>query len=165
MHFMTFILRNLTRRPTRTALTILGLTVAVSSMIALLGITSNLLSSVLSSFERRGIDLVVQQAGKSSGVNSDFREYLVDEAKKIPGVKQVDLAVVNLIDMTKENGNSEQVMIQGWRPDNFAFEDLDIVAGRKLDWGDRRKVILGKTLADNLHKKVGDTIVFGPRDS
>jgi putative ABC transport system permease protein len=134
-------------------------------MIALLGITTNLLGSVQSSFERRGIDLVVQQAGRSSGLNSDFREYLVDEARKIPGVKQVDLAVVNLIDMTKENGNSEQVMIQGWRPDNFAFEDLDIIAGRKLEQGDKRKVILGKTLANNLNKKVGDTIVFGPRDS
>jgi putative ABC transport system permease protein len=165
MHFITFILRNLTRRPTRSVLTVLGLTVAVASMIALLGITTNLLGSVQSSFERRGIDLVVQQAGRSSGLNSDFREYLVDEARKIPGVKQVDLAVVNLIDMTKENGNSEQVMIQGWRPDNFAFEDLDIIAGRKLEQGDKRKVILGKTLANNLNKKVGDTIVFGPRDS
>jgi putative ABC transport system permease protein len=160
MHFTTFVLRNLTRRPTRSVLTILGLTVAVASMIALLGITSNLLQSVQSSFESRGIDLIVQQAGKSSGLNSDFREYLVDEAKKIPGVKQVDLAVVNLTDMTKDSGNVEQVMIQGWRPDNFAFEDLKIVAGRKLEWGDTHKVILGQTLANNLKKKVGDRIVF-----
>jgi putative ABC transport system permease protein len=165
MLFITFILRNLTRRPTRSILTILGLTVAVASMIALLGITSNLLESVQSSFENRGIDLIVQQAGKSSGLNSDFREYLVNEAKKIPGVKQVDFAVVNLIDMTKENGNSEQVMIQGWRPDNFAFEENCVAEGRKLEKGDRHVVILGKTLADNLNKKVGDTIVFGRRDS
>lgn len=160
MHFLTFILRNLTRRPTRSTLTVLGLTVAVASMIALLGITSNLLNSVQSSFERRGIDLVVQQAGKSSGLNSDFREYLVDEARKIKGVKAVDFAVVNLIDLTRGD-NSEQVMIQGWRPDNFAFEEPGIITGRKLEWGDRNKVILGKTLADNLNKKVGDTVAFG----
>lgn len=165
MHFVTFILRNLTRRPTRSILTILGLTVAVSSMIALLGITSNLLQSVQSSFERRGIDLVIQQAGKSSGLNSDFREYLVDEARKIPGVKQVDLAIVDVTDMTKDSGNVEQVMLQGWRPDNFAYEDLKIISGRKLEWGDRRKVLLGKTLAENLNKKVGDKIVFGGKDS
>ena len=165
MHFMTFILRNLTRRPTRSALTILGLTVAVASMIALLGITSNLLQSVQSSFERRGIDLVIQQAGRSSGINSDFREYLVDEARKVPGVKRVDFAIVNFIDLTKDNGNSEQVMLQGWKPDNFAFEDLKFVAGRKLEPGDRHKVILGSTLANNLHKKLGDTIAFGPRDN
>ena len=41
MYFATFILKNLTRRPTRTALTVLGLAVAVGSMIALLGISHN----------------------------------------------------------------------------------------------------------------------------
>lgn len=164
MHFLTFILRNLTRRPTRSALTILGLAVAVASMVALFGITSNIETSVESSFERRRIDLVVTQAGRSSGLNSDFRMYLVDQAKKIPGVKQVAWAVVNLIDVTRDSGYTDQVMIQGWRPDNFAFEDLEILAGRKIEEGDRHRVMLGSTLAKNLNKKVGDSVVFGRRD-
>lgn len=164
MHFTTFILRNLTRRPTRSALTILGLAVAVASMIALLGITSNVVRSVVTSFERREISLVVQQAGRSSGLNSDFGEYFVHQAQKIKGVKQVAWAVVNLIDVTRDSGYSEQIMIQGWRPDNFAFDDMEIVSGRKIQEGDRRKVMLGSIIADNLNKKVGDTIVFGKRE-
>jgi putative ABC transport system permease protein len=56
-------------------------------------------------------------------------------------------------------------MLQGWKPDNFAFEDLKFVAGRKLEPGDKHKVILGSTLANNLHKQLGDTIAFGPRDN
>ena len=35
MYFVTFILKNLTRRPVRTALTVLGLSVAIGSMVAL----------------------------------------------------------------------------------------------------------------------------------
>jgi putative ABC transport system permease protein len=161
MYFATFILKNLIRRRTRTALTILGLAVAVGSMIALLGVSANTENAVMSSFERRRIDLVVLQAGRSMGLNSDFREYLVEQARKIPGVEKVSEAVVNLIDVTRESGYTDQIMIQGWRPDNFAFEDLDIIAGRKLEPGDQRKIMLGRTLADNLKKKVGDTVILG----
>jgi len=165
MYFSTFILKNLTRRPTRTVLTILGLAVAVASIIALLGISNNAERAVEASFEQRGIDLIVQQAGRSSGFNSDFREYFVDETKKIPGVKQVASAVVNLIDVTRDSGNSDQVIIQGWDNDNFGFDVLDIISGRRLETGERQKVMLGSTLAKNLNKKVGDTIVFGRQDS
>src|SRR4051794_35771921 len=77
MHFATFILRNLTRRPVRSGLTVLGLAATVASVIALLAVTHNIRRAVEASFERRRADLVVQQAGKSSGLNSDFREYLV----------------------------------------------------------------------------------------
>jgi putative ABC transport system permease protein len=76
----------------------------------------------------------------------------------------VALAVVNLIDVTRDSGYTDQVMIQGWRPDNFALEDLQVVAGRRIEPGDHHKVMLGYTLANNLNKKVGDTMVFGRRE-
>src|SRR5205814_433979 len=101
-----------------------------------------------------------QQAGKSSGLNSDFRGYLVEQARRLPGVTQVAEGVVDLIDLTRDTGSSDQVMIQGWGPDNFGFETLDVVAGRKLRAGDRGKVMLGSTLAGNLGKGAGDTVVF-----
>ncbi len=165
MHFDTFILKNLTRRPTRTALTVLGLAVAVGSMIALLGISQRVERSVESSFERRRVDLVVTQAGRSSGLNSDFREYLVEQARKIPEVDGVAEAVVNLIDVTRESGYTDQVMIQGWKPDNFGYDDITLLSGRKLEAGDRKKVMLGSILASNLKKEVGDTVVFGRKEA
>ena len=173
MHFLTFIFRNLTRRPARSILTILGLAVAVGSMVALFGITANVRGSVESSFERRRIDLIVQQAKRTSGLNSDFREYLVHQAEKIPGVKQVAWAVVDVTNVTSESGNVLSIMIQGMRPDNFMFEDMKIESGRKLDWADDRKdkadqrkgkVMLGNTLAENLKKKVGDSVLLDTED-
>ena len=161
MHFVTFILKNLTRRRTRTVLTVLGLAVAVGSMIALLGVSANAEKSAVNAFQTRRIDLVVQQAGRSSGLNSDFREYFVEQTRKLPVVEGVSAAVVNLVDVTRESGYTDQVMILGWRPDNFGYEDHVLVAGRKLQAGDRRKVMLGSKTAENLKKGVGDTVVFG----
>ena len=164
MYFVTFITKNLLRRPVRTALTVIGLAVAIGAVIALLGISDNVQRSVASSFNQRRIDLVVTQAGRSSGLNSDFRQWFVDRVSEMPEVEAVSEAVVNLIDVTRETGYSDQVMIQGWRPDNFAFEDLETIAGRKIEEGDKQVVMLGSTLAQNLNKQVGDTVVFGPYD-
>jgi putative ABC transport system permease protein len=161
MHFATFILKNIARRRTRSILTILGLSVAVGSMVALLGVTANAEKSAIGAFETRRIDLVVQQAGRSSGLNSDFREYFVDETRKLPLVEGVSAAVVNLVDVTRESGYTDPVMILGWRPDNFGYEDHQLLAGRKLQEGDRRKTMLGTRTAENLNKNVGDTVVFG----
>jgi putative ABC transport system permease protein len=164
MHFVTFIVKNLTRRPVRSGLTVLGLAATVASVIALLGISHNIRRAVESSFEQRRIDLQVMQAGKSTGLNSDFGEYLVEEARKLPDVEAVAEGVANLIDVTRESGSSDQVLLQGWRPDNFGFEEMRFTAGRKLQSGDHRKVVLGTILAGNLKKGVGDTVVFGRDD-
>jgi putative ABC transport system permease protein len=72
--------------------------------------------------------------------------------------------VVNLIDVTRASGSSDQVMIQGWKADNFGYDDLTVTVGRRLAAGDRRKVMLGTTLAGNLGKTAGDTIIFGRDD-
>ena len=164
MHFVSFIVKNLTRRPVRSGLTVLGLSVAVASVVALLGISHNVQRSVESTFERRRIDLQVIQAGKSTGLNSDFGETLVEQARQLPEVEAVAEGVVNLIDVTRDSGSTDQVMVQGWRPDNFGFEDLEFLAGRKLRTGDRRKVLLGAVVAGNIKKGVGDTVVFGRDD-
>ena len=165
MHFMTFVLRNLTRRPTRSALTILGLSAAVGSMIALFGISTNVERSVVASFEQRGIDLVVQQGGKSSGLNSNFSEELVHQAEQIKGVERVSWAVVDLINVTTDSGNSEQILIQGWRPDNFVLEDLKILSGRAIQEGDKQKVMIGEKFAKDYHKKVGDQFKIGASEN
>ena len=64
LYFISFILKNLTRRPIRSSLTILGLGVAVGSMVALLGVSHNIGKSVLESFTRRGVDLIVTETDK-----------------------------------------------------------------------------------------------------
>jgi len=164
VYFVTFLTKNLLRRRTRTLLTVLGLAVAVAAVVAMTAIGDNIGTAVERSFDSRRVDLIVQQAGRSGGLNSDFGESFVYKARELPGVEAVAEGVVNLVDVTRPSGTSDQVMIQGWQADNFGYADFTMIAGRKLVAGDRRKVMLGATLAGNLTKTVGDTVVFGRDD-
>ena len=132
-------------------------------MIAFRGVSHSVSQSVEASFAMRRVDLLVQQAGKSSGLNSDFGQWFADEARKIPGVSIAE-GVVDLIDVTRESGYSDQVMVYGWRDDNFGYEWMEFTAGRRFLPGERRKVLLGSIVAGNLKKAVGDTVVFGRDD-
>ncbi|HEX3315423.1 MAG TPA: ABC transporter permease [Gemmataceae bacterium] len=160
MNFISFVLKNLTRRPVRTALTVLGLAVAVGSMIALLGISHNVQRTVAAGFERRGLDLVVLQAGVADQLSSDLDEHLVDAVKKIPGVDPdgVDIALVQYLALQKPSGSIDNVVVIGWPAGNNGFDDLHILKGRRLAAGDRDKAMLGSKLAGNLHMGVGDRL-------
>jgi putative ABC transport system permease protein len=158
MLFVSFILKNLLRRPVRTALTVMGLAVAVGSMIALLGVSDNVQKSVEAAFDSRRVDLVVMQKDKPFGLDSDFSQDLVEAARRLPEVARVSEGVVSNANTTDRAGI--QFMVQGWKPDNFGYEDIDLIDGRKLEAGDEHKVMLGRTLAMNLNKKVGDTMTF-----
>lgn len=163
MYFVAFILKNLSRRPVRTALTVLGLAVTVGSMIALLAVSYNVEKSVESAFDSRRVDLVVLQANKPLGLDSDFREFMVDEVRGwTDQVASVSEGVVSNANLMRDSGavDPNHFLIQGWKPDNFGFEDMELVAGRMLVAGDTRKVMLGGKLAANLGKGVGDTIRF-----
>ena len=160
MLFTTFVLKNLLRRPVRTALTVLGLAVAVGTMIALPGISHNIDAAVLQSLNERGVDLVVMSAGKTDQLASEMDEGVAARAADIPGVTAVSTALVELVEMTRDSGASINVLVHGWTPDNFVFDDLKITRGRPLTADDRGKVLLGAKLADeNLGKGVGDTVV------
>ncbi len=163
MYFVTFLAKNLLRRRTRTLLTVLGLAVAVAAVVAMTAVGTNIEQAVERSFDRRRVDLIVQQAGRSGGLNSDFGDAFVEKARAVPGVTVAE-GVVNLIDVTRASGSSDQVMIQGWRPDNFGYDDIEILSGRRLQPGDKQKVMLGRTLAENLKRATGDTVVFGRDD-
>jgi putative ABC transport system permease protein len=173
MHFVTFILKNLTRRPTRTTLTVLGLAVAVGSMIALLGISHNFTASVTESFERRGVNLVVIPGGQADQLSGKIDEWVVDRVRGWKEIDGVAAAVVDVAEMWRrdpkpgeESAPSMQVMVQAWAPDNFVYDDLEILSGRRLFAGDFGKVMLGSTLAENLGKTTGDTttILGKPRE-
>lgn len=162
MYFVAFILKNLTRRPIRTVLTVLGLAVAVGSMIALLGVSDNVEKSVEVAFDTRRVDLIVMQKNKPLGLDSDFSEFFVEETAKMPEVARVSPGVVSNANMQRDGGVVDDTMflVQGWKPDNFGFEDIDVLEGRMLAADDTHKVMLGRTLAMNLNKKVGDKITF-----
>lgn len=171
MYFTAFVLKNLTRRPARTALTVLGLAVAIGSTIALLGMSANFRAAMSETFEKRGVDLVVVAAGAADQLSSEIDQGVVDEVRAMPGVAAVDAALVDLTEMQRRDPDpakpddvppSMQVLVQAWLPENFGFADMELLAGRPLTPADagHHRAILGSKLAENMSKGVGDTITI-----
>ena len=67
MHFIDFVLRNLIRRKVRTVLTIVGVSVAIAAVVALVSITSGYERSNKEALKQHGVDMVVDRAGTATG--------------------------------------------------------------------------------------------------
>ena len=157
MYFLTFIGKNLTRRRARTVLTVLGLSVAVGSVVALLGIAQNFYDTMAKTFDRRGVDLIVMAAGKADQLSSEIDQSVTADVAKLPGVVSVSETLVDIVEVTRGR-TSDSVIAQGWTADNFAYDDIEMIAGRKLTDTDGTQAMLGSKLADSLEKTIGDTV-------
>ena len=156
MWFITFVYKNLARRPLRSFLTVVAIALAIGAFVTLVGISSGFEHSFLQIYESSGIDMIVVRTGGRQRLNSSLDERLGAKIKKLPGVKEV---IGGLADMVSFGENGEfNALIQGWEPESAAFDHLRIVSGKNLTHHDKRGVILGTILAANIDKKVGDSL-------
>src|SRR5262245_28480885 len=145
MSFLAFVLKNLLRRKTRTLLTILGVAVAMCTIVALRGIAHGFEQSFLDNLQQRHVDLVVTQGGVPNQLSSNLDERLGEQIAALPGVQQVTSGLVEMIDVETAEG-TQSAIVNGWRVGAPQFGDLTVVSGRELREGDRRKVLLGSGL-------------------
>jgi putative ABC transport system permease protein len=154
MRFLTLIARNLTRRRTRTVLTATGLAVAIAAVLDLVGIAWNFERSFLALFVGKGIDLVVVRAGISNQLSSTLDQGLAEKLRGIQGVARVALSLVDTVSF--EQANIASALVNGWESDSLLFRGTRILEGRPFRPGDGRVALLGRVLALNLGKHVGD---------
>ena len=158
MRFWQIVCKNLLRRPARTILTTVGLTIAIAAVVALSGVSRCVEKSFLRLYDARGADLVVQHAGGMMQLNSGLSTHLGPRIAALPGVRQV---IGGLMDMVAlEQFDMVAVIVNGWNADCPVLDRVTLVSGRRLRPGDGGKVMLGKVLASNTGKRVGDKIEF-----
>ena len=85
MTFLTVVTRGLTRRPVRTGLTILGISVGIAAVVALVGISRGFSKSWETGMKARGTDVVVSNMG-SSLIPKPFSASVRDRIAHLPGV-------------------------------------------------------------------------------
>ncbi len=156
MRFITLIGKNVVHRPMRSALTALGLSVAIAAVIVLVGISWNFERSFLAIYRSKGIDMVIVHAGSSNQLSSSLDVGMVDRLRRIEGVADAAPTLVDTVAF--EDQNLASVLVDGWEPDSLLFKGIRILSGRSLRPGDDRSVLLGRVLALNLGKKVDDPI-------
>jgi putative ABC transport system permease protein len=159
MYFATFLLKNLVRRKARSLLTILGIAVAIGTVVTLRGVSYGFERSFRANFEGRGVDLVVVAAGIPDQLRSNLGEDVGPRIERIEGVRRVSSGLLELVDIER-NDAVISALVNGWRPGGAQLDDLKIVSGRAIGPADSLAIMLGVTLAENLHKGVGDTVTM-----
>jgi len=153
MSFVTVVIRGLTRRRTRTTLTLLGISIGIAAVVALVGLSRGLNKSWAAGMKARGTDVVVSNM-TSSLVPKPFNATVRDQIAHLPHIAATCALLVDLMSVE----NTEMIMVSGREWGGFAWGNLKLVSGRMPNDAQEKAVVLGRTAADVLKKKVGDPI-------
>jgi putative ABC transport system permease protein len=153
MSFVTVVVRGLIRRRTRTTLTLLGISIGIAAVVALVGLSRGLNKSWAAGMKARGTDVVVSNM-TSSLVPKPFNADVRDRIAHLPHIAATCTLLVDLMSVE----NTEMIMVSGREWGGFAWGNLKLISGRMPNDAQEKAVVLGRTAAEVLKKKVGDPI-------
>jgi putative ABC transport system permease protein len=153
MTFFTVVTRGLMRRPVRTGLSIVGIAIGIAAVVALVGISRGFETSWQTGMKSRGTDIVVSNM-RTALAPKPFSASVVERIAPLPHVAETCALLVDLISIE----SAEMMIVSARQWGGFSWKNLKLVAGRLPNDAAERAVVLGKTAADVLGKKVGDTL-------
>ena len=141
------------RRPVRTGLTLVGISIGIGAVVALVGISRGFEKSWEVGLSARGTDVVVSNMSTSL-TPKPFSVSVRDRIAQLPHVEATCALMVELMSIE----NSQLMMLSAREWDGFSWSNLKLVSGRMPRDASEPAVVLGQTAADVLKKKVGDPI-------
>ena len=157
MSFTGLLVHNLWTRKVRTLLTGFAVAIAVMTVVTLGVVTSSLRDTAASVIRTGDADFTVGQAGVTDVLNSVVQQRQVEELAAYPEVASVVGALIVLHPYDADNPLFINI---GIAPDKLDEFGVRMVRGVPPDPGSDDQVILGTAAAENLGKRVGDTVVF-----
>lgn len=150
---------NLVHRPWRSFLTLLGVVLAIAAYVALAGLVRGIEGTLVENFSLRGTDVIMTEGGAEDILSSVVPEKLADDVAAVPGVAA---AVVEMGRMTNV-GEDTTSFVNGWAPDAFAWDTIEVLDGRKPMPEDKTDdiaggIMLGRSLAARLGLTLGDQV-------
>lgn len=154
MNLASFALRNLSRRPLRTAVVVLSVGLAVGAALALTALSTAIERSTTEGIGEQGADMTIAQRDASDLFSSTLPESAGPALAALPGVRDIapDLVLFAPVDRDR------QKLIFGWPTDSVLWREMPLRAGRAPTRGEKRVAMLGVGAAEQLGKGVGDTI-------
>lgn len=123
---------------------------AIGAFVSLVGFSSAFENGWLRIYSSSGTDIsVIQQTFLNTSLDQSAGVTL----NSLPFVAQATPVIFNMMSLTSD----VNALVYGWKADTYEFESLQILSGNRFHDG-RREVMLGDLLADDLKKKVGDTL-------
>ncbi len=159
MTFLTIVTRSLWRRPVRTSLTLVGISIGIAAVVALVGMASGYEKSVVKQLEVIGIDVIVSNM-EGGMMPKPFDAKLQDKLAVMPNVKKITSVLMRMISVE----DAPMMMVSGREWGGFTWDQLEVVEGRMPKDDKERVVVLGRLAAEVLKKKVGDTVTVEIED-
>lgn len=159
MTFFAIVMRGLIRRPVRTALTLVGISIGIAAVVALVGMARGFESSWETGLKVRGTDIVV--SNMSAGLTpKSFPASAREQIARLPRVAATCSLLVEF--MSVEDAQMLMLSAREWQ--GFAWNHLKLVSGRLPKDGAEKAVVLGQIAAEILKKKPGDPIQIETED-
>jgi ABC-type lipoprotein release transport system permease subunit len=143
--------RNLWRRRTRTALTLLGIGVSIAAVIALGGLAEGMLGAFNVMMRDSQTDLFAAEAE----VDADFSAIDERVGARIAARSDVN-AVSGMFWTGTSTDEMPMLLVAAYHPREFAIRRYPIIEGEPMTG--RRQVLVGRMAAEQMGTEVGDTL-------
>ncbi len=160
MTFFALILKNLLRQRIRTGLTILGISIGITTVVALGVVTESLKASSGEILKMGGADFMVAQQGAADLSFSIVSESDAAALAEQPGVRRAEPVLFHVVRVA----SNPFFIIFGRRTEDMLDNPPPLLQGRVWTADTRDEVVLGKRAADSLGVGIGDTITLDKRD-
>ncbi|MGQ9571574.1 MAG: ABC transporter permease [Dehalococcoidia bacterium] len=154
MPFVMLILRNLLRQRIRTLLTALGISLGITTVVALGIVTNSLKATAEDILRAGGADFAIGQSGSA---DLSFSTLTQKHLQQVAAYPEVDHAIGVLMAFSKLGSNPYFVQL-GIEPTDLEHFDVPLIEGRHLAPGATTEILLGQEAASQLGKKLGDTV-------
>src|SRR3990172_8306523 len=154
MPFALLILRNLLRQKIRTGLTVIGMSVGITAVVALGIITHSAQASTEELLKVGGSDFSVGRAGSADLTLSTLTQ---DDIEKLDAYQEIVHASGVLLALSKVGSNAFFTQV-GIDPADLEYFEVPIVEGRRLSPDGPDEVMLGNEAASQLDATVGETV-------
>jgi ABC-type antimicrobial peptide transport system permease subunit len=145
--------QSLWQRSGRTFLTLGVIGLTVGAIMALESIVAGMTESMTTMISGSEAEIMIRQADVSDTSLSVIDDRVVDKIAAMPEVRSASGVVFTGIMMPESGGF---FIILGYAPNEFGIQRFSVIEGTPIT--SNHQIMIGKTMAKNLRKGVGDTI-------
>ncbi|MEX2246872.1 MAG: ABC transporter permease [Dehalococcoidia bacterium] len=154
MSFTSFILNNLLRQKVRTLLTVLGISMGITTVVALGAVIGGMKQTAAQILRAYDADFLVAQRGAS---DLTFSTVSAEEWAAVDERPDVKRTLGALLYVSRVAGNPYFVTV-GLHAEDLAAAEPDVTEGALLSPGALDEIMLGAGAAGNLGAQVGETV-------
>src|SRR3990170_941963 len=154
MPFALLVFRNLLRQKIRTGLTVVGISIGITAVVALGIFTESAKSTTVELLQAGGSDFSIGRQGSADLTFSTLTAADLEKVTRYPEVVHASGVLTAFSDV----GSNPFFLQVGIDPADLEFFELPVVEGRRLTPGARDEIMLGPEAAQQLDADVGDLV-------